>query len=133
VTPCQLVDAALRPCRRPPAHEGPCGDLRSERVRVARPLQEYLSKRRPNGTPVLEPVALEALGDARSDHRDPALIVMGEQRREDGELFLDYAVTVEHIERVSGFRYHDDSRRFRLFCTECGLWDGKHGKTCGRG
>lgn len=133
-----------RHCGRPALHEGSHGDMLTihNRFSPSRRLAEYAGQggSEPGGQR-LSPAAYDALGASKTTGNPPELVVVGEFRREDGAIFLDYGVTTEYIEANSGHRLHRDttgpdgvSRQgtwtLRRFCRECEFWDGRHAKSC---
>lgn len=72
--------------------------------------------------------------DARTERRSPMYVVLGEYAREDGYRWPELGVTTAHIEANSDHRVHPNGG-LRLRCSDlakCGLWDGKHAKSCER-
>lgn len=77
----------------------------------------------------LSPMALDEIAAATVERREPGYVVVGETVNVDGSRFLDYAVTRDHIEDTTNFRWSKGSG-FLWVCPDCGQKSGKHSKLC---
>lgn len=76
--------------------------------------------------------AIDDQAEAVANRRLPAFVVVGEYERDDGIRYPELGVTTAHIEANSAYRIHPKTGTLRLLCPNpvCGLWDGKHVKSC---
>lgn len=126
---------SVRACMRPADHDGGCGLLQFERIRFRPPrrVADYLGiVGYEMGDQMLSPAALEAHGKSLSSGKPCSMVVLGEDRREDGVTFLNYGVPVEYIEAMTNFRADPVTGELRWTCPDCLLKGGKHTKTCNR-
>jgi hypothetical protein len=130
-----------RQCQRPlghapdsdsnPAH----GTVRSryERFAFPAPVRQYI------GLPgheisgqMLPPSVYDAIASAKMSGRPCEYIVLGQQIREDGAVFLQFGVPGAYIENRTDWKVQENGS-LRLVCPECSAKDGKHSRTCGYG
>lgn len=100
-------------------------------------LAEYAGQSGPEvGGQRLTPAAYEAMSIAKASGNPPELVVVGEYVRDDGVRFLNFGVPTAYIEATTDYRFHKDHNspggRLMILCRDCGLWNGKHTKTCDR-
>ena len=136
MTPCiGYFPKGNRQCERPADHTGEHGNLlvQYQRFRPPQLLAEYAGKHGSElGGLRLDAAAYAAIADAKVSGDPPALVVIGEYQREDGQSFLDYGAPTGYIETVSNHRWDENVQRLRLVCPDCGMKDGKHSKGCER-
>lgn len=88
----------------------------------------------------LSPVALDALGMARTSGNPCEYVVTGEEWHSDGRHFLTFGVPAAFIESVTDYRHEDHAAAapemtrgsLHYLCPECGLRRGKHVRGCAR-
>lgn len=120
-----------RRCQRPDGHAGPHGHLTSiyDRFYPARAIAQYLGQ---SGVEVgglaLSPAALDARSASIASGQPCELVVIGQQRREDGTRRLVFGAAKTHIEATSDYR--DEGRGLHYECPECGRRGGQHDRGC---
>ena len=101
------------------------------RFRPHRAIAGYLGQKgsEPNGL-CLPWRVLDSRAYTLPRHLADEYAVIGETVYEDGRRFLDFGVTTEIIETITDHRYDPETKRLRIKCQACDLWDGKHVKDC---
>ena len=96
-----------------------------------RPVREYQAQigSEPNGLSLPSRV-MDSLAVTITRHLPDEYVVTGETLFPDGRRFLELGVTTAYIEATTDHRWDPDTRRLRVRCPACALWDGRHAKGC---